>query len=115
MKNFNISIEHYKYKDSICDDMEEADLIVTHAGAGSCLEALELNKKVIAVINDTLMNNHQIELAEKLNDEGYLFSCVCRNLKNVLEETEFSSLKVFPNDFGVKCARFIDRLLISSK
>ncbi len=42
-------------------------------GAGTCLEALRASKKLIAVINDSLMDNHQQELFDKLKGEGYIF------------------------------------------
>lgn len=57
---------------------EEADLIVTHAGAGSMLQAIKNHKKIIAVPRlkeySEHVNNHQIELAKKFEDLGYLIS-----------------------------------------
>ena len=35
-------------------------------GAGTLLDALLRNKKICAVINTTLMNNHQTEIYDKL-------------------------------------------------
>ena len=48
------------------------------AGAGSCLEVLGARKPLLVVINDDLMHNHQLELAQKLHKDGHLFYTTCR-------------------------------------
>ncbi|KAF9982971.1 N-acetylglucosaminyldiphosphodolichol N-acetylglucosaminyltransferase catalytic subunit alg13, partial [Modicella reniformis] len=60
--NTGIQVETYDYKPSLREDMERANLIISHAGSGSILEALRLNKKLIVVVNEDLMDNHQLEL-----------------------------------------------------
>lgn len=44
---------------SISDFFASADTIISHCGAGTLLECLKLNKRIIAVVNDTLADNHQ--------------------------------------------------------
>lgn len=51
--------------------MSTAALVLSHAGAGTCLEALEAGKPLLVVVNDFLADNHQLELASKFNQEGY--------------------------------------------
>ena len=82
-----IEWELYRFKPSLEQDMKDAHLILSHAGAGSIMEGLskcrEANtdlsqdqrcmKKLVCVINDKLMHNHQTELAEALEKRGYLF------------------------------------------
>lgn len=63
---------------------KNADLIVSHAGAGSCLEALENKRKLLVVINETLMDNHQIELASALKERSYLEYCLPQVKKSFL-------------------------------
>ncbi|KAI9485434.1 MAG: hypothetical protein EXX96DRAFT_475630 [Benjaminiella poitrasii] len=67
-----LAIDGYKYKSSITEDMEHADIIISHAGAGTILQALRLtNKKLVIVVNKSLMDNHQYELAKAIAEKGY--------------------------------------------
>ncbi|KAM9180773.1 LOW QUALITY PROTEIN: UDP-N-acetylglucosamine transferase subunit ALG13 [Dugong dugon] len=74
----SFTLDVYRYKDSLKEDLQKADLVISHAGAGSCLETLEKGKPLVVVINEKLMNNHQLELAKQLHKEGHLFYCTCR-------------------------------------
>lgn len=93
----DIQIETYKFKDSIEDDLKSASLVISHAGAGSVLETLALNKPMIVVINDKLMDNHQCEIAEKMCDEGFLYYCTCDTLNETLKTKDLSMLKRMPS------------------
>uniref|UniRef100_A0A2K6F8N7 UDP-N-acetylglucosamine transferase subunit ALG13 n=1 Tax=Propithecus coquereli TaxID=379532 RepID=A0A2K6F8N7_PROCO len=73
----SFTLDVYRYKDSLKEDLQKADLVISHAGAGSCLETLEKGKPIVVVINEKLMNNHQLELAKQLHKEGHLFYCTC--------------------------------------
>lgn len=63
----------YDFKDTLEQDMERADLILSHAGAGTIMEALRKKKRIVVVINTLLMNNHQQELANAMSNRGHLF------------------------------------------
>lgn len=60
------SVESYTFKDSITRDINEASLVISHAGAGSILQALRAGKKLVAVVNETLLSNHQKNYREPL-------------------------------------------------
>ena len=49
-------------------------------GAGSCLEALGAQKALLVVVNDKLMDNHQLELARQLHSNSHLLYCTCRSV-----------------------------------
>ncbi|XP_059094063.1 UDP-N-acetylglucosamine transferase subunit ALG13 homolog [Tigriopus californicus] len=87
-------VEVYDYKPSLREDIAQADLVIAHAGAGTSLEVLEEGRKpLIVVVNEALMDNHQIELAEKLANEGHCHYCHCETLVEVIESFDPSSLR----------------------
>lgn len=69
-----IALETFAYEPAIGQRMRAADIIVSHAGAGSLLEALALGKRVVAVANRALMDDHQQELAQALHGANCLVS-----------------------------------------
>lgn len=94
-----LQVTWYKYKPSIKEDMTEADLIISHAGAGTCLEALELGKPLIVVVNDQLMGNHQIELAERLAQDNHLVYATPSTLLQTIQDFKPADLAPYtPGD-----------------
>ena len=79
-----LHVKWYRFQPSLVHDMERADIILCHAGAGTLLEALAISKTydintiqlqrpiINAVINTSLMNNHQSELAEELHRRRHI-------------------------------------------
>lgn len=76
-----IRIRWYKFQPSLSTEMQRADIILCHAGAGTLLEALAISnstqstakRKIInAVINSKLMDNHQSELGEELERRNHI-------------------------------------------
>eukprot|EP00116_Pleurobrachia_bachei_P012505 sb/3472767/ len=89
------SVRCYAYSASIQDDIAAADLVISHAGAGTALEVLRLGKPLIVVINEDLMGNHQTELADELVRGGHVFSATPRTLEAVFSESDPVKLKPF--------------------
>eukprot|EP00934_Nitzschia_sp_Nitz4_P005474 Nitzschia sp. Nitz4//scaffold1_size375055//252798//253355//NITZ4_000298-RA/size375055-processed-gene-0.147-mRNA-1//-1//CDS//3329541111//5464//frame0 len=73
LESLPLSIQAYDFTPSLHADMQQADLVLSHAGAGTVMEALKLQRKLVVVINTRLMNNHQTELAEAMAERGHLF------------------------------------------
>lgn len=88
-----------------------ADLVISHAGAGSCLEALAAKKSLLVVTNEHLMDNHQLELAEQLSKDQHLFYCTCQNLLKTLENMDLRKLTPFVNGRNEEIARTIDQII----
>jgi len=68
-----LPLEAYRFKPTLDEDVAQAALVISHAGAGSLLEALRAGKRLLVVVNPILMGNHQLELAEAVSEQGYCF------------------------------------------
>lgn len=91
-----LKLKYCSYVEDFASVIESVSLIISHAGAGTCLEVLQRNKPLIVVINEELMDNHQIELAEELQDANYAFYCTCNTLASVLLGKDLLSLTTYP-------------------
>ena len=112
----------YRFRPSLANDMKHANLILSHAGAGSIMEGLSCardeerrrfeeqrhdkstnfyndndipsgRKKVVVVINNLLMNNHQLELANALGSRGHLF--VIKDADMLLQKDVLDEMEEF--------------------
>ena len=85
--NFGLSIEHHQFivLEPIIND---SDLVISHCGAGVLLECLraEAGTTNIAVVNSSLMDNHQQELADKLHSEGHNLSSTPAKIMDDVEQ-----------------------------
>ncbi|KZF19589.1 glycosyltransferase family 1 protein [Xylona heveae TC161] len=67
---------------------ETEGVVISHAGSGSILDALRIAVPLIVVPNPSLLNNHQIELAEELASMGYVVHGKLANLRAAITESE---------------------------
>ncbi|OJJ64383.1 hypothetical protein ASPSYDRAFT_309311 [Aspergillus sydowii CBS 593.65] len=79
-------------------------LVISHAGSGSILAALRFGVPLVVVPNPTLQDNHQEELAEVLQDEGYAIWGHYRQLSAALDRAEILRTKMlsWPPVHGTK-------------
>lgn len=61
----------YRFKPDLRQEMVKSHLIISHCGAGSILEALEMKKPLIVVVNSSLQGDHQRELSDALAVDGH--------------------------------------------
>lgn len=106
-----LDVHCYDYKASIHDDIKNADLVISHAGAGTVLETLSLGKPLITVVNEKLMNNHQMELAQQMHKDGHSLYCTCSTLQETLTKMDVDALCRFTPGDPMKFGNFMDKLV----
>lgn len=112
---YGINVEQYDFKiEPKRTDIINADLIIGHAGAGTCLDILTNRKPGILVINETLMNNHQQELALHMKKEGYLECCIVDEIKSCLERLNLEERKLYEPGKNINAfVNFMDDLIVN--
>ncbi|WP_076411025.1 PssE/Cps14G family polysaccharide biosynthesis glycosyltransferase [Shewanella sp. UCD-KL12] len=73
--------EHFSYSSNIQTHYENADVVITHAGAGSVFTLLEMGKPTIVIANIDRVDTHQEDLLRFV--ETSEFAQVCRNLSTL--------------------------------
>jgi beta-1,4-N-acetylglucosaminyltransferase len=91
-----LPIESFRFSSEIETYMRDSLLVVSHAGAGSIMEALALRKPLLVVTNDELMDAHQSELADALHERGYLKRTSSRALADSLRDFSFEDVLPYP-------------------
>ncbi len=67
--------EFFEYTNEIKKYYSEAEIIITHGGAGSIFKLVGMGKKVIGVANEERTDKHQSDILKKMADENYLIWC----------------------------------------
>lgn len=72
----NITIYDMLKPEKMKDIIKDSDIIITHAGVGTIMECLEMDKEIIVVPrkveNLEHVNNHQEEIAFEMEKKGFL-------------------------------------------
>ncbi|KAJ9641061.1 N-acetylglucosaminyldiphosphodolichol N-acetylglucosaminyltransferase catalytic subunit alg13 [Coniosporium tulheliwenetii] len=63
-------------------------VVISHAGSGSILDALRIDVPLVVVPNPNLLDNHQVELAEALEEQGYVVHGRLNDLSAAIAQSE---------------------------
>ncbi|KAF3940536.1 hypothetical protein ABW19_dt0207698 [Dactylella cylindrospora] len=93
-----ITISGFAYADGevITDEFKSSELVISHAGSGSILEALRWQKRIIVVPNESLMDNHQRELADEMARQKYVIKGDLKDLTPAITTSLNFKYKHFP-------------------
>lgn len=101
LANSTLTLTVFPFASDIASHVKGADLVVSHGGTGSILDALRLEKPLLVVTNDLLMDNHQVEVAEQFELENYLKSFTCKQLAQGGLETAIEQFKSGELEFKI--------------
>ncbi|MCJ8273320.1 MAG: hypothetical protein MJK04_28460 [Psychrosphaera sp.] len=74
-------IKHVRFAEDFSHRLAQADVVITHGGAGTVFELLEQGKKMIVVPNLFRVDKHQTDLAKHVEQNG--FGAVCWALEDL--------------------------------
>eukprot|EP00090_Calanus_glacialis_P015362 TRINITY_DN2424_c0_g1_i1.p1 TRINITY_DN2424_c0_g1~~TRINITY_DN2424_c0_g1_i1.p1 ORF type:complete len:165 (-),score=37.96 TRINITY_DN2424_c0_g1_i1:20-514(-) len=113
VKDCKLDVSFYNYKPSLSEDILSADLVISHAGAGTCLEVLGAGTSLIVIVNDQLMDNHQLELADRLARDCVLVCGAVDSLGQTIHhwDRQRNSLAHYTQGDATIFSRFIDQLM----
>ncbi|GAC72791.1 predicted glycosyltransferase [Moesziomyces antarcticus T-34] len=70
-----VELQLFAFAPDLKSYIESADVVISHAGSGTILDTLRVRPHppaLVVVPNTSLMDNHQVELAEALGNDGFL-------------------------------------------
>ncbi|KAH7823094.1 putative bifunctional udp-n-acetylglucosamine transferase and deubiquitinase alg13 [Monocercomonoides exilis] len=105
------SVEVYQFKSSLLEDIQSSDLVISHSGAGTIIEVLGFHKPLVVVINETLLHNHQSELATALKKDGHLISATCSSLIDELRLLPSTTFHELPPSNPHAFEKYLDQII----
>lgn len=74
----NVHYQQYYTEEELLKQIELADVIITHAGVGSIVSCLKLNKPTIVVPRlgkyKEQNNDHQVQIMKRYQEQGYIIA-----------------------------------------
>lgn len=135
----SLVVDYFTFSPSIADHLKTASLVISHAGflfisifscgqicfheeegitrfshaagSGSIFETLRLGKPLIVVVNEDLMDNHQIELAEELAERKHLYCARPQRLAETIASMDVESLLPYVPGDATPVVKHINRFL----
>ena len=91
--------------------LKKCDILITHGGVGTIMQAIKYGKKVIAVPRmkkyKEHTNDHQLQIANKFSQDGYILTCNSeKEFENALRKTK----RFIPRKFISNNKNFVSNL-----
>mmetsp|Transcript_24930 Transcript_24930/g.47197 ORF Transcript_24930/g.47197 Transcript_24930/m.47197 type:complete len:171 (+) Transcript_24930:114-626(+) len=106
-----LKVSFFNLAPSMAAYFERASLVISHAGSGSIFESLRAGVPVIVVVNEALMDNHQMELANELAFRKHCAVATPESLLETLQSFDMKSLSPYVTGSPSLIANEIDSIL----
>mmetsp|Transcript_11376 Transcript_11376/g.15497 ORF Transcript_11376/g.15497 Transcript_11376/m.15497 type:complete len:180 (+) Transcript_11376:78-617(+) len=108
---FGFCTEFFKFAPALNKYVNAASMVISHAGSGSIFETLNASKPLVVVVNSTLMDNHQQELADELSSNKYCISTTPEKILQTLQNFDPHQLVAYSPGNPSKVCEAIDDIL----
>lgn len=106
--------EFFSFTEKIDKYYDEADIIITHAGAGSVYKLLEKSKKIIVFPNIDRIDRHQLEIANFIYTKNLgLIGSTSKILKEQIFKVNESIYSVYKKD-DFFAGKYLRKFLINN-
>ncbi|KAF8479346.1 glycosyltransferase family 1 protein [Russula ochroleuca] len=109
VRRHGVDIDVWRFKPSLDEEYDAADLVIGHAGSGTILDVLRRGKPLIIVPNPTLLDNHQEDMAHSMGKLGHARVSTVNELAQSVMDLDTSTLVPFPPFDGGNFRRLVDR------
>lgn len=106
---YGVDVKIWRFKPSLDEEYDAADLVIGHAGSGTILDVLRRGKPLIIVPNPTLLDNHQEDMAHAMGALNYAKVSTVSGLSQSIADLDTSKIVPFPPFDGSKFRRLMDQ------
>ncbi|KAJ9477753.1 UDP-N-acetylglucosamine transferase subunit ALG13 [Pseudozyma hubeiensis] len=106
-----IELNLFQFAPDIKSYIQSADVVISHAGSGTILDTLRMRPETPALVvvpNTSLMDNHQVELAEALGRDNFLIVGSEETLTKDVARARTTACVAFPDFEPARFAAIVD-------
>lgn len=106
-----IALHLFQFAPDLKSYIQSADVVISHAGSGTILDTLRMRPKqpaLVVVPNTSLMDNHQVELAEALGRDNFLIVGSEETLPEDVTRARTTACVAFPDFEPARFAAIVD-------
>ncbi|TKY85137.1 hypothetical protein EX895_006217 [Sporisorium graminicola] len=109
-----IQLELFQFAPDLQSYIRSADIVISHAGSGTILDTLRMRPhppSLVVVPNTSLMDNHQVELAQALGKDRFLLVASEDSLANDVCRAGSTVFEPFPDFDPSRFAAIVDEAM----